>query len=222
MMDFFSKLLSGTKRSRRQVLEDQIFCPANPKRRTLGPEPTPENAGKELRELFKKTECLQPYLNFSLGAHWRFDETPGHLVSLGTYDQPDYGRTFEIRYNAALVGILSVVQDWMTAKEGSVELRLRLQFPIELLPSEQVHVLLTEIAFSVFDNRENANRYRAEQLATNAMTKAIWDSRRSTGLSTVVELSVAGSLGVYQSAVDHWHRKGVKPWEELEQLRDQD
>lgn len=218
----FSKFFTRTTRETDQSPEYLLFHSAKPARRTFGPEPAPENADKELRDFFKRTEWLQPYFNFTQGRYWSFDEEPGHWVSLGTYDQPDYGRTFEIQYNAALVGTLSVVPDWLGKNEGWVELRLGLHFPIELLPSEQVHGLLTGLASSVFDNIEHETQSgKAEQLATTAMTKAIWDARAIAGSSLVVEMFISGSLGVYQTSVDHWRKGGINAWEKFEPQRDE-
>lgn len=205
----------------RRKMEDQLFYDAKPARLTLIPNPAPQGADKELLRFFERTECLQPYFNAMLGGYWSFDELPGHHVSLGTYDGPDVGRTFQIQYNAGLVGELSVVPLIFPRGDDWAELRLRLQYPIELINSERVHGFLCLLAKSVLNSIDAAAQNgRAEQMASIAMVNALWDARVTEGSSLVVSMSLSGAWGLYQESLDHWRNHGVDPWERLEPMRD--
>ena len=205
----------------RRNIENQLFYDAKPARQTIMPNPAPQGASKLLLDFYDRTECLQPYFNAILGGYYSFDEEQGHYVTLGTYDAPDTGRTFQIRYNAAIVGKLAVVPMLFPEGNAWAELRLRLNFPIELVGSERVHGFLSALASSVFDSvNEPTQSGQAEQVASTAMVKALWNARADEGSSLVVEMSLSGSWGGYQSYVDHWHNNGVDPWLDLEPRRD--
>lgn len=204
-----------------QSAEDLLFHVARPSRKTFMPTPAPQGASQELLDFFQRTEWLQPYFNVILGTYWSFDEKPDHWVSLGTYDQPDDGRTFQIRYNAALVGEVSVVPNPFPRVNDWAELRLRLSYPVQLVDSEKVHSLLSGLASSAFDVLSDPHqRDRAEQAASTAMIKALWDGTSFAGSALVVDMTVSGSWGGYQAYVDHWRNLGVDPWTKYEVRRD--
>jgi hypothetical protein len=227
----FSHIFNGAKRSEtvekpsalefRQKIENQLYYDAKPARKTVMPNPAPQFADKLLLDFYDRTECLQPYFNAILGGNYSFDEEQGHHVTLGTYDSPDTGRTFQIRYNAAIVGKLAVVPKLFPKGNAWAELRLRLNFPIDLVESERVHGFLSALASSVFDSvNEPTQSGQAEQVASTAMVKALWNARADEESNFVVEMSLSGSWGGYQSYVDHWHNNGVDPWRDLEPKRD--
>jgi hypothetical protein len=143
---------SGSRKQREMSKgEYQLWEAPRPPRKALAPQPAPEGEDQSILDFYQLSEWMQPYINRILGGGgtWDFDEEEGHYVTLGTYDEPDIGRTFEIRSNAAVVGRFSIVPDYFYPKiEGRewASLRLQLQYPIEAMSADDVHYLLTALA----------------------------------------------------------------------------
>lgn len=223
-MNRFFGWLSSSSRGRSEPTngEHQLWESPRLPRKTLSPRPAPEGESQYILDFYQKSEWMQPYFNSVLGGIWDFDEKEGHWVTLGAIDQPDIGRTFEIRQNAAIIGEVSVVPDWFFPKHGShwAGLRLRLQYPIEAVPANDVHNLLSASADCAIGERKHGKHSPlAEAEATKAMIKALWDDRHLGG-SLVIDMDVEGPWTNYFLQVDHWTKNGIDPWEKFETKRD--
>lgn len=134
IFEYFAKFLEGRKSTPTLQTDsefdllDNLYTRSEVRGLTLEPQKLPSSMWFEEgnnREVWEQTINLQPYLN-SKFIGFSFDEKDGEFVSLGTYDQPDIGRTYGIRHGTVAVGEMSVVADNF-GSHGWADMRLRVR-----------------------------------------------------------------------------------------------
>lgn len=218
--NIFKRKTKPATKSRLEV--EQALWGEKIRQKTLAPlEAIDHGLDKNQRQFLEQTKWLQPALNRAIGGQGaRFHEMQTHLVTLGTYDTPDFGRNFEVTFGSETIGIVSVVPSSFPNPERWAELRVRLHYPVEILSGDEVHSLLTGLVeltqgFDASLTYDTKNRDpRASTAASKAMVKAIWDKRPSESL--VIDMNVEGPWEHYNSYIKHWKQNGVDPWEKWE------
>jgi hypothetical protein len=208
-------------RSVGEVLE-QLYGPKLTQK-TLSPVKPSENATDNLKKFFAETEWMQPAFNQRVGGHgFRFHEENTPWVSLGTYDGPDDGRTFEVSFGSLMVGTVAVVPDLFPENARWAELRVRLNYPADLIDGKFIHGFLMGLveltqsfeSNAVFEDIQNDSRARS--WASQAMAEAMWNKSAFPENTSAIELSVSGPFGNFKALIDHWKTRGLDPWERWE------
>ncbi|MEW9921806.1 hypothetical protein AB2B41_19540 [Marimonas sp. MJW-29] len=199
--------------------DDLLWGPMLPQK-TIEPVQPPPKADENLMRFYAETEWMQPVFNSTLGGEgFRFHEVDTPYVILGTIDGPDDGRTFEVSFGSAMVGEVSVVPNYFGPPLEWADLRVRLKYPINLLPGGYVHDLLTGLVehaleFKTDSYEDRRLDPRASAIASKAMVEALWEKSADRGW--VVELRVEGTWDRFKSYVEHWKLKKIDPWEKWE------
>jgi len=203
------------------VYQEQLWA-EKLRQKTLEPVAPPEFANNELKRFYAETEWLQPVLNRSLGGGgFRFHELDTPYVSLGTFDEPDFGRTFEVSYGAAVIGQVAVVPGIFDVPEVWADLRVRLVYPSELIEGDEIHDFLTGLI--QLTKRYETETYeakrddpRASAMASKAMVEALWTQAANPSDAKVIKLSAEGPWQSFKETVEHWKKKNIDPWEKWE------
>ena len=168
---------------------------------------------------------FQPYMNYLLPEGWAVEDTGKTMCSIGTIDQPDYGREYQLRFGAAVMGRMEVVcgpnmfsigDVRPKAREATLSVRLA---HLEYMLFEEAHAFLFQCARALqsAEDMEAANRI-AKAEATHAMTSFLWERMQVQATcgsaNGVLSWSCTGPYGVYLRYVDHWKGRGVDPLKE--------
>lgn len=174
------------------------------------------------RVLVEDFYWFQPYLNWSLSDHWAVHDTGSDVCTIGTYDQPNFGRGYQVMFGQAKLGTLEVVcgpamwtigDEEPKAREATINLRLAF---LEYLLFEEAYSLVFHCARAVqqADDLVEANR-TAKAEATFALTSFLWERMQTQATYDVAEgvlqCSFTGPYGVYQSYINRWKEQGIDP-----------
>lgn len=229
MRNWFQKLRDRPEsqpQSREEMFE-QLYAGKLPPARKYPISP-PEGADDSLKQFYTETEWLQPVLNmFACPEGFRFNEVDSPYVTLNTFDEPDKGRTFELSCGSIVIGRAAIVPTLYKYEDDVdwAELRIRLNYPVEMIDGRTVHGLLTSLIrlTQEFDDEsfEGVRRdLRASTRASQAIVESIWDRMDQPSLGALVELTVKGPWTYFKGFIDHWKQKGIDPWERWERQRD--
>lgn len=226
------KRLVSSKRTKplrtTDIIEDLYGSRLTQKRKY--PVPAPEHADDELRQFYVETEWLQPVFNrFICGEGFRFHEVDISHVTLGTYDGPDDGRTYEVSFGSVIVGEVAVVPKVFRLDDETdwADVRVKLAYPVELIDGKEVHGFLSGLieltqAFELETWEAMRDDPRAGTRASQAMIEGMWDTAHELNAGYVIQLNVSGPWTRYKNIVAHWQSSGVDPWELWERKLDND
>jgi hypothetical protein len=229
MKNWFKRLSdrAASQPKSREETFDRMYAGALPKIREFPVRP-PETADENLKQFYSETEWLQPVLNrLACPEGFRFNEVDTPYVTLDTFDGPAYGRTFELSCGSVVVGKIAVVPNYFRLSDENdwADLRMRLNYPIEMVDGKTVHGLLTSLIrlTQEFENDTYegvCDDPRASARASQAIVEAMWDRMNEPSSAALIEMSVSGPWTRFKSYINHWKKNGIDPWEKWERKRE--
>ena len=171
--------------------------------------------------MFEDFRWFGAVLNRNIADPWAIEELPDTNVRDMAADGPEYGRRYQIYYNACEMGTLQVTlggHEWIMQPEKFAENRqaralLDLDY-LRFVPYGDAHSLVSAVIMHTgpFIDYATASA-RASALATAALTKHLWETVRVPDAAMDFEHQTEGSYELLRHTTDHWKKNGIDPFE---------
>ena len=194
--------------------------------------------GEQFARFVTESEWFQPYFNlrFMQGGFW-IDEkkSESFMVHLGTIDQPDYGRTYNLFFDDIFEGTLQVGQIALAYASGGFDpylgdddprnkkawgyLTISLGGPIHKCSGGSIHDLLSNLMNIVRSDSSGGRDFGGGAIASKLIAEAAWDLLRFPQGWTGLEHSECGTFFQFLSQRELWFERGIDPWQRVQNMR---
>lgn len=178
---------------------------------------------------FDEIKLLGPCIDLDTDPKWCLEETSDTVLQALWRDQPDYGRRWNIYYNALKVGwleayatpntLLGSVDEFVAAPQAAFDLQIDYA---RWIPDEHVYGFLTQASMMMQDTTDGYDpaRLRASHEAVRAMTLYNWEVQRAADeYVPTLNHSARGTYAVYRKRVAHWKVTGFDVFAGLREER---
>ena len=184
----------------------------------------------EFEEFLERSAVFQPYLNMNvLPRNFWVNEVADKMVTLDTFDMPDFGRNYELYYASERIGQLSLVPNqWYgeVHKDGSpvignndwADLRISLMPTIQFIDGQDLHQCLRMLFGMVLSTTEKCDETGGATIASQLLLESLWDRVAEPEMGQLVDHTLAGPFGSFLAAENFWRERGFDPWERHRRL----
>lgn len=180
----------------------------------------------EFEEFLERSAVFQPYLNMNVLPHnfW-VNEVADKMVTLGTFDMPDFGRNYELYYASERIGKLSLVPNprygkvhkdgrpWI-GNDDWADIRISLMPTIQFIDGQDLHQCLRMLFGMVLSTTEKRDETGGATIASQLLLESLWDRVAEPEMGQLVDHNLAGPFGIFLVIEKNWRELGFDPWEE--------
>jgi hypothetical protein len=169
--------------------------------------------------LFEDFNWFGALMNRQTADPWAVEETPDTLLK--DLDDPDLGRTYNVYYNAVMMGRLQIgigdlhsllhPQEFIHKRSARAFLQLNW---LRFVPYDDAHQFVSALGLLLGRFEEHEAAYaRAAAAATAALMGYLWESVRVEDAVMDFEYRTEGPYDLLLQTTDHWKANGIDPFE---------